>query len=236
MRRLVALDDPAQVRATEEREHRQIRFAVAAVRGRVDEDDTARRPQHVAVPQVSVQTRGRIFVVEGSRGDEIAGGLDVVALTVGDAARLDRDAQEGQHPLCDVERSPGVVHGAAHGAAADEQLPVVIVGCRTETGGAHVVHPGECGTELPCGLDGRGCLGDPLEFDVVLAHRPHRRHRHTGLGEPGQTGRLGPEEIRMRVRVVFAEDVSGAHPEESARPHSSPRPLRPTLFAVVSQQ
>jgi hypothetical protein len=58
----VRVEDPRQVRQAEQRQHRQVGLAVAGVRGGVDHPDALLgAPEHVAVPEVTVQPRRTLF-------------------------------------------------------------------------------------------------------------------------------------------------------------------------------
>ncbi len=64
-------EDAVEERAAEQREHREVGLAVAAVRRGIDEHDTIGRPQDVAGPQVAVEPGGSVVVVvERSGGDQ----------------------------------------------------------------------------------------------------------------------------------------------------------------------
>jgi len=56
----VRRDDPIQVRRAEQREHRQVRLTVTAVRGRIDQETAPARPEHVARPAVAVDPGRRL--------------------------------------------------------------------------------------------------------------------------------------------------------------------------------
>ena len=61
-RLVVGVEHPRQVRQPEQRQHRQVGLAVAAVRRRVDHPDLAVvAPEHVAVPEVAVQPGRRLL-------------------------------------------------------------------------------------------------------------------------------------------------------------------------------
>src|SRR3954468_14729765 len=62
--RVIALDHRVEVRATEKCQHGQVGLAVPAVGRRVDQYRTARRPHHVSAPEIAVQPRGWIVVIE----------------------------------------------------------------------------------------------------------------------------------------------------------------------------
>ena len=61
---LVALDNGVEIRAAEQRQHRQVGLAMAAVRRGVDQHRAAGGPHDVAAPQIAVQPGRRIVVVE----------------------------------------------------------------------------------------------------------------------------------------------------------------------------
>ena len=73
---LIALEDLAEVRASEQCQHGEVRLAVTALRRGVDEDDSPGRPHDVSAPQVAMQA-GRTFVgVEISRHATVHHALD----------------------------------------------------------------------------------------------------------------------------------------------------------------
>ena len=61
---LIAVEDIGQIRASEQREHRQVGLTVSAVCCRVDQYRAVRRPHDVSAPQVPVQPRWRVSGVE----------------------------------------------------------------------------------------------------------------------------------------------------------------------------
>ena len=61
---LVAGQDGFVVRATEQRKHRKVRLAMTGVSSRVDQHHAVGCPHHVAAPEVAMQPRRTVLVVE----------------------------------------------------------------------------------------------------------------------------------------------------------------------------
>ena len=113
------------MRAAEDREGREVLLGVAALRGGVNEDGTARGPHDVAAPQVAVGAGGadvvmaafrffdeaRLAVVEHARFEALAEFVDERAFCGREGAVVD----VGGDALARVESAPGFTVGRGRG-------------------------------------------------------------------------------------------------------------------------
>ena len=115
------------VRAAEDREGRQVLLGVAALRGGVDEDGTARGPHDVAAPQVAVGAGGadvvvvvfrvfyeaRLAMVEHARFEALTEFFDERSFGGSEDAVI----EVGGDALTRVEGAPGFALGRGRGRA-----------------------------------------------------------------------------------------------------------------------
>ena len=115
------------MRAAEDREGREVLLGVAALRGGVNEDGTARGPHDVAAPQVAVGAGGanvvvvclhvfdeaRLAVVQRPRFEALAEFLDERSF----GGSEDAVVEVGGDALARVESAPGFALGRGMGQA-----------------------------------------------------------------------------------------------------------------------
>ena len=201
MRRSIAVEHRCEVRAPEQVEHRQIGLAMAAVRRGVYQHRAVIRPQDVSAPQITVNTRGRIVVVEHPVRDSLARPLHVAPLPGVDGAGIDGRADVRQHPFLGVELTPASVLRTGHRAIADEDLPVESGWRTTESGivDTRVVHPGQRRAQLARGRFGGSARLHLRQFYMCRVDLEHVDHRRSGVTEPPQSGGFGWEEVGVHV-------------------------------------
>lgn len=215
--RPISVDDVVQQRRTEQREHREIGLAVAAVRGRVDHDDTRRGPHDVPRPQVAVDARGRVGVVEHPVGHRTARALDVCRVRGGDVARVDRGSEERQNTFGDVERTPRGMFDAGHRPRADEHLTRETLRRTTGSARACAVCAGKLSTEPAGGGAGRRRRNQPFQFDVSSTDVQDVHHGCSPVAKPLQSSGFRSEEIRVCTAIGLRIRI-GRHRAPAYRP------------------
>jgi MFS family permease len=167
----VRVEDARQVRQPEQREHRQVGLAVAAVGGGVDDPDALLgAPQDVAVPQVAVQPGRLLFRHQlGQPGDD---SLDALGVVLADPAAVAGELEVRQHPTLPVELRPRGRRLVEHRQPRDEAVGVPAVRRRAGLVGRRE------GTAESGRRVGRGAAGlDPAQDQAAVVGGEHGRDR-----------------------------------------------------------
>ena len=137
-----------EIRTAEQVEHGEVGQAVAAVRGRVDENRARRGEHDVASPQVPVDPGGRTVVVIGTRGDPITDGIDHAGIGPGEVPHVHRLADERSNPLLGEVAAPRALGVVGLGLPADPAVSEPTGRRSPEGGGTRGVRDGQCSAEV----------------------------------------------------------------------------------------
>ena len=111
-------EDPVEVRTPEQLEHGEVALPMATMRGGIDEPHTV-SPQHVATPQVAMQTR-RWLSGPGKLDDPLTHGLDWRRVV--QSALVNGCTEVGKHPVLGVPLRPASAGHVAHGRQPDPRV------------------------------------------------------------------------------------------------------------------
>ena len=203
-------------------------------------------PQHVARPQVPVQSSGRLRR-PGQRRQPIADPLDRGRLGPGQVAGVAGPAQVGQQPVGGVPRSPGRILPVRRRRVPHRRPPDPGLRRAARRAGPERRRPGRVQGGQPPAELGRGGrrrlrgldeLGDQ-QARLLVEHRGHRGP--AGNPQPAQPGRLGRDRRRHPLLDQHRPPVGQLDPGRAAahRPAAAPatpgpirRPIHPSLRSL----
>ena len=191
---LVRPDDPADIDPTEQRQHRQVGLAVAAVRRRIDEPRVAAHVDvDVAGPEVAVHAcrslgRARDLV------DAIGERVDGTQRRRRELATVDRNRRQRSDTTLDPELAPRGRRLVGHG----ERREIGVRRCKGRPAELHragQVELREPTPELIVGVGVASTRLDPFEREEVLADGQYVGHAECACGtQPSKAGGFGLEE------------------------------------------
>src|SRR5829696_478298 len=185
---------------------------MAAVSGRVDHDHSIDGEDHVARPQITVNTGRGAAVVELAGDQSLAHSLNQGAATPTQIADLVSSPRVGEQPLLGVEAAPRRCRLHAQRLTTDIAVATPTVRRRTECLRAGRVRDGQGPAERLRGLPRRPDRRHPFQNDLLGRHvddADDSRRTRTGVGQPAQAGRFDGEKRRIVRKSAFSERARG---------------------------